>query len=1112
MQYKFFYTRLFSVFFSVPIIFQLAILLLMLYVPNSAVHSLPTDTDGNDTPHSNITVPEHTGSGGADPERKDSELISSKITESKIVVPDIVGGTDAAPAQWPWQISILTDDPNHIAKVDPYGRICGGSLIHPEWVLTAGHCVTGPYDLRQLSIVAGVHDFSQTDSPHRQQSDILTAKIHPRYNWSVLLDNDVALIRLKEPFELNEYVQSVRLATKEDEALFAPGQMATATGWGLLMERGDAPDILQMVDIPIVSNEACQQVYPRQITDNMLCAGYLEGGKDSCTGDSGGPLVVPDGDDGWKQVGVVSWGEGCAQVGFYGVYSRLSRFNTWLHWEVGHADPPSTPLEPIATEEPTALPTETSTVTPTVTPTATPTVTPTEISTATPLPTSTQIATTNTPTPEPTSDLIFISEDDEVIQNDIAAPEAGGLASAAIPNGSFEKGANGDWQEQSDQYSLQNGSLIVVAETVNALSQRFSGYVARLGGMHNENSVLNQTIELPESDELYLLFDYAIRSNDLCGHDEATVDINGQQVAHYDLCVDHESESWLQEALDISQYAGQSIALQFSAQTDRQLVSSFMLDNLHLHQSAPDPMGANVAPDRPIRDWTIQTAPGQQGILLDWEAYPDMDVVQYRIQRQEDTTSIRWKTVSDTTDTYYYDSSVSDGSYCYRVRALHKDERAVLTYGSTCAAAGQVQLWTPLLFGRPQSEISIPINIFNGNGLQLTKGEVKLEFDPTVLQIESVQPGILTSNYAFSYTIQPSSDQFSQVQVQIQPTSSNSETPLVGRGPLFWANFQIIGKDGEKSKLDVVDFNLGGASGLHTKTKLAEAFPYMLEQQLGGLLVQEQARFTPGDMNGDGLVDLEDANQVLTVALGVESANRFQSGAVDLNSDLSVDVADAASILYYTQHGEWPYLTEDQEIQAAPETSTLTTTMPFSTTLLSTDLSTTTIAATAPKTMTVSLDNVLYAPIHTTGNPLLKTQLSVANLQSTTAGHFTVLYDPKAISYVNAAAVDNMLQDLNQGTDQDTYLFQFDDRDDLGELKISFASATPISGSGVLSQLTFQLAASATLSQTNLRLVDTTLYDQYGRDLIQGYNGHTLNRESGLVSKHYPIYLPTILK
>ena len=85
-----------------------------------------------------------------------------------------------------------------------------------------------------------------------------------------------------------------------------------------------------MVDLPIIDNATCAEVYPGRTADGQVCAGYAQGTMDSCQGDSGGPLVVPGGPTGWTQIGVASFGRDCAQPGAYGVYTRVSHYIDWI--------------------------------------------------------------------------------------------------------------------------------------------------------------------------------------------------------------------------------------------------------------------------------------------------------------------------------------------------------------------------------------------------------------------------------------------------------------------------------------------------------------------------------------------------------------------------------------------------------------------------------------------------------------------------------------------------------------------------------------------------------------------------------------------------------------
>ena len=242
--------------------------------------------------------------------------------------PSIVGGSEAQPGAWPWQV-----------YVSPGSYQCGGSLIHAEWVLTAAHCFFdeqgNPIPTEQVSVMVGVHNLAADPA---EGETIAAAEVfqHPDYAATNKVRGDVALIRLAQPATLGGAVALAKLGTPLDETLFAAGIMATVTGWGATSEGGNSSDVLLQVDLPIVSNEACSASYPDSIFDSHLCAGGVQG-QDSCQGDSGGPLVVLNADQsGYIQAGVVSYGKGCAQDGVPGVYERVSSYNCWINQTTGH--------------------------------------------------------------------------------------------------------------------------------------------------------------------------------------------------------------------------------------------------------------------------------------------------------------------------------------------------------------------------------------------------------------------------------------------------------------------------------------------------------------------------------------------------------------------------------------------------------------------------------------------------------------------------------------------------------------------------------------------------------------------------------------------------------
>ena len=244
--------------------------------------------------------------------------------------PDIVGGDEADVGAWPWQAALMAT--SSFTGRPGLSQFCGGALIAPTWVLTAAHCTPG-FTTSDIVVVLGRHRLSDSNGEVIAVRRIIA---HENYNDSTL-DNDIALLELVSPSSQTP----VTMGTSEPAA----GDLVTATGWGTTIagDSSSAPDALREVTVPVVSRTSCNQSYSGDITNNMFCAGVT--GKDSCQGDSGGPLVLPDG-NGWLQVGVVSWGIGCGDVGFPGVYTNLAQFQGWVQGNMSEAEAPGDSFEP----------------------------------------------------------------------------------------------------------------------------------------------------------------------------------------------------------------------------------------------------------------------------------------------------------------------------------------------------------------------------------------------------------------------------------------------------------------------------------------------------------------------------------------------------------------------------------------------------------------------------------------------------------------------------------------------------------------------------------------------------------------------------------------------
>jgi len=240
----------------------------------------------------------------------------------KVLGDRIVGGVEARAHQYP---SIV--DMRRVSGGITY-HSCGGSIVNKDWIVTAAHCATGTPT--SYEIVAGEHNITVEEGTEqrRQVERIIT---HEAYRPGVY-ENDIALMKVTPPFELNQYVQEAVLP----QTGYVVSGDTVPVGWGRLSSGGLSPDVLMHVSVPFVDDTGCRQAYGQSaIYDTMICAGHKDGGKDACQGDSGGPLNHLNTRDGKEYlVGLTSWGYGCAAKEYPGVYTEVSFYYGWIQTNI----------------------------------------------------------------------------------------------------------------------------------------------------------------------------------------------------------------------------------------------------------------------------------------------------------------------------------------------------------------------------------------------------------------------------------------------------------------------------------------------------------------------------------------------------------------------------------------------------------------------------------------------------------------------------------------------------------------------------------------------------------------------------------------------------------
>ncbi|CAO1401444.1 unnamed protein product [Diamesa serratosioi] len=232
----------------------------------------------------------------------------------------IIGGKSSRRGQWPWQVAIL----NRFKEA-----FCGGTLISPNFVLTAAHCVR-----KRLFVKLAEHNLQAVDG-NEMEFRIEIAIKHPKYDKKTV-DNDIALLKLPQSMERSHYIGFACLPERLQQ--LPVGHTCTIIGWGKRRHNDDSgTNVLHEAEVPIISNEECKSVYyDYTITKNMFCAGHKKGRIDTCAGDSGGPILCRDSKKSnkpWTVYGITSFGDGCGKKNKFGIYTKLTNYVDFI-WSI----------------------------------------------------------------------------------------------------------------------------------------------------------------------------------------------------------------------------------------------------------------------------------------------------------------------------------------------------------------------------------------------------------------------------------------------------------------------------------------------------------------------------------------------------------------------------------------------------------------------------------------------------------------------------------------------------------------------------------------------------------------------------------------------------------